>query len=168
MQLSPPWWTFHGLVAAALGADHEVKVSTLTQHGSTYSMQVTATNPAKAQALAAVLVQNQQFGNITVQVTVQGQHTSAETGLTPTQLAEQLNTAFKGNPYFIRTEVRPLWPGRPNAVVFPIFAAKVIQFFNDDLSDYYNNYNAVAADVFGQMLQAHGTMGPMCSTEKIG
>lgn len=169
MMLSPPWYTFHNLLVAALGADPEVKVSELKQHGATYSMNVMTPNKAKSQALAAVLVQVKQMGNITVQVSVPppNHEVSPEANLTPTQFAEQLNTALKGNPYFMRTEVRPLVPGRPDAVVFPIFAAKVVQFFNDDLSDYYQNANILAADAFRQILLVKGNMGPYCSTEKV-
>lgn len=37
-------------------------------------------------------------------------------------------------------------------VVFPIFAATVIQFYNDNMIDHYDNYSNIAASVFGIIL----------------
>ena len=33
-----------------------------------------------------------------------------------------------------------------------VFTKSVIQFFNDDMSDYYRNFNGVTADVFNDIL----------------
>ena len=38
------------------------------------------------------------------------------------------------------------------SVVYAIFKKEVIQFFNDDISDFYCNYNEVAAKVFNEVL----------------
>jgi hypothetical protein len=46
---------------------------------------------------------------------------------------------------------RPFVPGS-RMVVFPIFKAAVIQFFNDDLSDLFRNYNNIAEAVFHNIL----------------
>ncbi|MFC5468952.1 hypothetical protein ACFPPD_09475 [Cohnella suwonensis] len=34
-----------------------------------------------------------------------------------------------------------------------MFKVRVVQFFNDDLSDFYSNYNNVAASVFRDVLR---------------
>ncbi|MEC0014158.1 hypothetical protein P4K74_27385, partial [Bacillus cereus] len=45
----------------------------------------------------------------------------------------------------------PQFPGGAN-VVFPVFAAKVIQFFNDDISNLCQTFTEVAAKVFRDVM----------------
>jgi hypothetical protein len=40
-----------------------------------------------------------------------------------------------------------------NTFVYPVFKVRVVQFFNDDLSDFFSNYNNVAAFVFKDVLR---------------
>ncbi|WP_100407992.1 hypothetical protein [Bacillus solitudinis] len=57
----------------------------------------------------------------------------------------------------------------PNAptVIYPVFKQAVIQFFNDDLTDAFQNYNNVASNVFSQVM-VKGLLGTSldCSTDQ--
>lgn len=59
--------------------------------------------------------------------------------------------ALENNPYFEQVVVQPQLPGGAN-VVFPVFAAQVIQFFNDDISNLCQIFTGVAANVFHDVM----------------
>lgn len=68
------------------------------------------------------------------------------------QLAGLVRTAFANNPLFVDVHTRPLTMGGRLAV-FPIFSKAVVQFPNDDIGDWYFNFNDVAAKSFGNVLE---------------
>jgi hypothetical protein len=50
-----------------------------------------------------------------------------------------------------------------------IFTRSIIQFFNDDLSELYSDYNATAAQVFGTVLRSQfGVIHAIFGTQKPG
>jgi hypothetical protein len=108
----------------------------------------------KAQALATLLVLNKTIGNIRVKVRVwtsQGKRVEPiERRLSSLEIASLYRTAFRTNPLFKFVARRRIF-GR--TFVYPVFDIRVIQFFNDDLSDFYSNYNNVAAFVFRNVLR---------------
>jgi hypothetical protein len=70
--------------------------------------------------------------------------------LTPREIAALYQTAFRTNRLFNFAVVRA---SISFTAVYPVFKAQVIQFFNDDLSDLFNNFNQVAAFVFRDVLR---------------
>jgi hypothetical protein len=169
--LSPPWYTLHHKLSAALTADKEVQVAPLMPGPGPLEIRVTCANPAKARGLVYFLTPVQQFGNVSVNVKVyDGAGAQAEMPVLPehTRAVPDLFLAtFKGNALVKGLETRPLLPGRPDSL-FPIIAAEVIQFYNDNLTDFNGNANLVAADVFRDILRQLGSAGPYPSTEKLG
>jgi hypothetical protein len=82
------------------------------------------------------------------------------------QLAGLVRTAFANNPLFVDVHTRPLTIGGRLAV-FPIFSKAVVQFPNDDIGDWYFNFNDVAAKSFGNVLEgAPGGIILSVSTDK--
>ena len=65
-----------------------------------------------------------------------------------------LQSSLKNNPFYAEALLPargPISPPTLGAVVL-ILKKSVVQFFNDDLSDYYANFNGVAASVFAEVL----------------
>ncbi|WP_238933520.1 hypothetical protein [Brevibacillus choshinensis] len=70
--------------------------------------------------------------------------------LSPREIANLYRIAFRTNRLFNFAVVRS---SISFTAVFPVFKARVIQFFNDDLSDLFRNFNRVAAFVFRDVLR---------------
>ena len=152
--LSPPWNTLWSKINSTIGADPSFKVQPLRQDGnSTYTVVITSQGGGSEPAgLAAILTKSYTMGNITVRVNVQYTEQIVINVNSPESLAQAVRLGLRKNPYFveaIQTESNPFFR-------FPsveaVFTKSVIQFFNDDMSDYYRNFNGVTADVFNDIL----------------
>lgn len=156
VQLSPPWITYFNELKSTIGEDPEVTVGPLIPVDSTYIALVNTTNNEKATALATLLNSAIEFGNVTLTVIVVNNEQEIVTGvpcpLRPFAVADLVQVALEGNPYFEQVVVKPPLPGEPNAV-YPVFSAGIIQFFNDDLSNLCNTFTGVASTVFGTIIK---------------
>jgi hypothetical protein len=153
-RLNPPWLTLYEQVVHSVGADPRFDVRPLQDLGATYRIDVHVRVPA-AEDLAMLLKPRHEFGNVTVFVRV----FNAAGALVPPappagddQLLAACRRMFRRNPYYAETIHNPDAPPWQGKVVV-VFKRAVIQYYNDDLSDYYGNANEVARDVFGQVLQ---------------
>ena len=154
--LSPPWVTFHDEVAATVGKTPGVIVSPLVQVDSGhYFVTVSTNNVARGVALASVLEPNHDFGGVNVGVIVTNTRASivyaAVTGTGPAEVALGERVALSNNPMFRTVVTQPIFPGQP-ATVFPVFTKTVVQFPNDNLADAFQNFNAVTASAFADVL----------------
>ena len=95
------------------------------------------------------LIQNVDFGGITLTATIFG---PTEDDVRPSEKPELelYEDAFTGNPLFEQTKVRSL---AGISFEYCIFKKTVIQFWNDDLSDYYGNYNGLPTDIAKDVLR---------------
>lgn len=168
-QLSPPWYTLWNEINSSVGATPGVQVAPLDTSKMPYVTTLTVSDDMQAKMLASVLTPLHQLGNITVQVVVknaQGQVVSPATPSSGEELVKMLTTGLKGNPYFVEAVAQELFPHAP-VVVFAVFTKSVIQFYNDNLSDLYRNFNGVTANVFADVLMpAPGNIRLLCSTAK--
>ncbi len=143
-KLSPPWYTYHKKVQAMFGRDPEVEVKDLGEiEDGKYSYMILVSEKKKAGAIKAILPQNVEMGNIEIHLTILGPDEDDIAPLDKSD-AEIYNAAFSGNPIFVKTAVRSF---DPLTVSYCIFKKEVIQFQNDDLTDYYGNYNGLASDI---------------------
>ncbi|MCR2807353.1 hypothetical protein [Paenibacillus soyae] len=153
--LSPPAATYYNEIRSAIGRDNMVQVGPLVETpGGDFVVTLTVRGEIKAQALATLLVRRRMFGDarLTVRVRTAGGQlvTPITRTLTPQQIAELYRKAFATNERFSFVRVRRIFG---TTFVYPVFRAQVVQFFNDDLSDYYGNYNSVAAFTFRSVLR---------------
>ena len=152
-RLSPPWHTYFSFIKESIGSDPWVKVLDMAEiSGAQYIITIQARSREKARALATILALRKTFGNIIVDLEIlhNGEAVSPyEPPLTINDLVGVFNQALGTNRYF--NSVKP--GGFVTTLIFPIFKKEVIQFFNDDISDFYNNFNGVAADVFAEVLR---------------
>lgn len=156
IQLAPPWITYFNEIKNSIGASPNVTVGPLIPVGGNYIILVKSTDDEKALALATLLKPLVEFGNITVEVIVSNNENqiveSLPCSLDAFESAHLFQVALEGNPYFQQVVVHPQLPGGPN-VVFPVFTAQVIQFFNDDISNLCQTFTEVAAMVFQNVMK---------------
>ncbi len=171
VHLSPPWYAVWNQIHSAIGQDPSVTVEPLDTSQNPYEVEIVVEDANKGAALAAILVPQYPLGGLTVKVqVVDGSRKPYQPAMAKDAqgLAILFETAFKGNPLFTGVEVRPYMPIQSSQVVFPIFEAMVIQFYNDNLVDFYGNYNNTAAAVFGIiLLEAVNGIMVLPSTAKI-
>lgn len=158
-QLSPPWYTLHHEITYTIGADPTVQVLPLEGGGKDYYVKIIK-KEGNPYALAAIIRDTFPMGNITVHVQVYDQYGQPVKGELPvgtdpvTAVKEAVQQALKSNDYYVDVLTPPKTPFKPQlAQVVLVVRKEVIQFWNDDLSDYYGNFNGVAAGVFAQVLQ---------------
>ncbi len=156
VQLSPPWVTYFNEIKYSIGQDPSVTVGPLIPAGSQYLALVNVSDNEKAVALATLLVPSVEFGNITLDIIVVNNEQETVSPipcpLRSFQIANLVETALSGNPYFEQVVVKPQSPGAPNAV-YPVFSPEVIQFYNDDLSNLCNTFTGVASSVFAHVMK---------------
>ncbi|MCU5488834.1 hypothetical protein OCA95_20550 [Bacillus cereus] len=155
-QLSPPWITYFNELRNSIGADPTVTVGPLIPTDGNFIILVQTTDFEKAIALATLLKPTVQFGNVNVTIVVSvigdGIVNPIPCPLDAFEIAHLFQVALENNLYFEQVVVQPQFPGGSN-VVFPVFAAKVIQFFNDDISNLCQTFTEVAAKVFRDVMK---------------
>lgn len=137
--LSAPWNVWAKKARALFEQDDEVVVE---YDGDAPSVTLLVDNPTKADALARLMPEAVEFGNVTLKVAVVPANDE--------QSAEQtFRAAFDGNPAFAGTEVGGMPDGSP--VTFALFEPACTQWFADDLQNPYGlqtmTYEQVARDV---------------------
>lgn len=154
-QLSPPWITYFNELRNSIGADPTVTVGPLIPTDGNFIILVQTADVEKAIALATLLKPTVQFGNVSVTIVVSvsgdGIVNPIPCPLDAFEIAHLFQVALENNLYFERVVVQPRLPGGEN-VIFPVFAAKVIQFFNDDISNLCQTFTEVAAKVFRDVM----------------
>ncbi|EEM86481.1 MULTISPECIES: hypothetical protein [Bacillus cereus group] len=154
-QLSPPWITYFNELRNSIGADPTVTVGPLIPTDGNFIILVQTTDFEKAVALATLLKPTVQFGNVNVTTVVSvigdGIVNPIPCPLDAFEIAHFFQVALENNLYFEQVVVQPQFPGGSN-VVFPVFSAEVIQFFNDDISNICETFTEVAAKVFRDVM----------------
>lgn len=154
-QLSPPWITYFNELKNSIGADPTVTVGPLIPTDGNFIILVQTMDIQKAIALATLLKPTVQFGNVNVTIVVSvsgnGIVNPIPCPLDAFEIAHLFLVALENNLYFEQVVVQPQFPGGAD-VVFPVFAAKVIQFFNDDISNLCQTFTEVAAKVFRDVM----------------
>jgi len=138
------------MVKHSIGCDPYVEVLDMQQRSDIdFVIPIEVRDWHKALALAATLVPSKNFGNINVFVEVRHCGNVVPLNCLTEDAHCLVQKALDTNDYFERLESVDFFG---STILFPVFKKAVIQFFNDDLSDYYNNFNGVVADVFSEVL----------------
>ena len=135
--ISSPWITMEKKITALFNEDPDLDV---LYDDATKTVTIESVNTYKIMALEKVLKKEIAFGNVTLKI--QCRVKNAENAST---VAADVKTAFRGNPRLSDIIVTPT-PFTSESV-YVLFKKEVIQFFNDDISDYYGNYNGLSEEI---------------------
>ncbi|SDW75249.1 hypothetical protein SAMN05444487_1069 [Marininema mesophilum] len=151
VQLSPPQFTYLSKLKFTVGRDPNVQVGDLKSvDGNTLRITIRVNGRQRARALATILTANKSIGNIIIQVRIVNQGTTVcpiRRSLSPSAISDLYKVGLSTNDLFLFSVARGIVPGG-SVAIFPVFRARIVQFFNDDLSDLFRNFNGVAAFVF--------------------
>ncbi len=159
-KLQSPWYTYHKKVQALFKEDDKVNVRELADIGDgNYSFMILVSDKAKAEAIKAIINDKIEMGNVTITATVLGPD---ENGVNDIEAdISAYETAFSGNSIFSKVVSASIMGMNLN---YCIFSCEIVQFWNDDMSDYYGNFNGLAEDIARDVLKETGVM--FC-TEKL-
>jgi len=152
VKINPPWRECHLMVTSIFGKDSDVFIRELyaAEGGHGFIMQIP--NEEKAVAIRTLLPRVINFGNSSLTIIIIGRHETAseikplDTVADPEKL---IKDAFTGNKRLSRVLSRDMG-GFVNVAC--VFKPEVVQFYNDDLSDIFGNYNALAQDIMKCLL----------------
>lgn len=141
--IQAPWYTLLGYIKAMFGGDPEFAIDEDYTKGDdgVYYLTIDVRNWEKFKAVKDTLIQNFNFGNVTVKIDLQCSVNVSESEST----IEKMKKVFEGNHIVRRIiEVEDVAKVKHGYV---IFQPEVIQFYNDDLTDYMGNFNGLAEDI---------------------
>ena len=144
--LQAPWILFARKVGKIFENDEEVNV---VYDDNEKEIKLFVSNALKADALSQILPLEKTFGNIVVKIIVVPENNET--------LIDIYKRAFNGNPAIDRIETATNLFEDNGAYV--IFKPEVVQYFADDINDFYGNestlYEDIAREIFEQIPQVH-------------
>lgn len=148
IDLTAPWYSYHSKLTAMFLGDPQVRVNPLSEDANgNYSVNIIVNNAEKAWALRRILIRNISFSNVTLSINVLSIAKDKVSSLKNSDAVFQFyENALSGNKAFIKIESNSL-----SAMSFCIFKKSVVQYYNDDLTDYYGNWNGLFRDIANEI-----------------
>lgn len=140
--IQAPWVTYNNKIKALFAYDDDIVVSNIYhEEDGPYTMKITVYNTDKFIALQNLLEKEVKFGNVALHINViQDSH------LKDTSDPVALFTTLFGDNMLIK-DIRIDTDFTGTEHCFARFQPEVIQFFNDDTSDYNGNWSGLAQDI---------------------
>lgn len=160
LKLAPPWYFLRNEIASTLGQDPNIQVSQLIPlTNDQYELQINVLNYCnQAIALRKIIKPEYTINDKTILVKIFSKCSleipcvSEQSCYTPEELGTILDDAFLNNPlykgYVLTPNEASINKKEFLGDVVMIVAKELIQFFNDDFRDLYQNFNGVATEVF--------------------
>ena len=152
-KLEAPWYTYQKKVKAKFDRDPDITVGEIYQkeNGKDYGFDVEVRNHEKYLALDRVLNRMKIFGNIALFITLYDEENTLED-----EAITVYKTIFKGNPIVRKVDDVIDATGTHHGYV--VFEPEIIQFYDDDLSDYHRNWSGLAQNIARELFDdaAHG------------
>ena len=147
LKLSPPWVTYCNKLEALFDGDPQIAFN-VSLDSNAPTVTLATNNGDKATALAKLLPEEKEFGNVVMKIMIDGPFSNRAFVSTK----ELFETAFAGNPAFAYC-VCPSADGYWFIdMTYVVFKNCVVQFFNDNLNDprglISTLYQTIAAEIF--------------------
>lgn len=143
LQVLSPWMVFYREIDAMFKKDPEVQV---VYDEVEQVIKLFVDNTDKADALAQILPDEKEFGNVTLQIVV-----IPANNLLQSSPDDLFRRAFRYNDAVWSVETTKDIPGFP-CLTYVIFNKEVVQYFTDNLGDYHGItstlYQDIAKDIF--------------------
>lgn len=160
LKLAPPWYFLRNELLSTLGQDPNIEVSELIPiNNDEYEIQINVLNYCnQATALRKIIKPQYIVSNKTIKVKIFSKcslempYVSKEDCYTPEEIGTILDDAFLNNPlykgYVLTSDEVSINQKNFLGDIVMIISKEVIQFFNDDIRDLYQNFNGAATEVF--------------------
>ena len=148
--LQSPWVTTYNKINALFERDSDLTISPLSGgEDGVYTFSISSPNATKLNAIEKILANNYVYGNVTLNIKFVVEDSGKE-GIT----VADFKNAFTGNNIVSKIETVPNPVGISQT--FVMFGREVIQFYNDDISDRYGNFNGLAEDIARELFNPTG------------
>ena len=145
--LSDPWSTYQRKLKALFENDDCIEIGDLYGDKSPYTIPVKIFGQHKASAFQRLVVNPVQFGNVTVNLDVEVISDNVD------NMLEDARILFANNDSVVDVKVVDDVTGTPHG--FVLFEPEVVQFFNDNLSDYYGSETTLYQTIAKELLLGH-------------
>jgi len=149
--ISPPWITLYHKFEAIFGDDPEITLDFTGAEGG-YAIVFESRNATKLDALERMLNPDFTFGNIKVTLQFKVSNNVASNDY------DVCIDALTGNPMFADIIPRSFMPGLEPDQICVIMKKEIIQFFDDNLNDFYGNANFLPTDVAKEIFVKNGAL----------
>ena len=142
--IEAPWYEFNKKVKALFEKDPDILVGDLqpaTGGSIQYGFDIEVRDHKKFLALDRVIPKEKQFGNVTVGICLYDE----ENGFGDEDILSLYKTIFEGNGIVKDVKEADDFAGTHHGYIR--FKPEVIQFFNDDTSDYEGRWSGLAQDI---------------------
>lgn len=157
-KLSPPWNTIRNMLVALFIDDDEITVKPIHDNGDgTYSITLESPNATKVCALSRILRGEFIFGNVTLKIkyaVTNGSKVAED--YNKNDLYDIVLEALASTPAVVDIKRVENFVGDEFIVVE--FAKEVVQFYNDDLKDFYGNWNGTFVDVAKEIFKTRSNV----------
>ena len=161
--IEAPWYTYRKKVNALFEQDPDIEVGEVYEPedgNADFAFDIEVKNHDKFLALDRALAKQKKFGNVTLSITLFDEENADGTE----DYAALYETIFQGNPILKDVKKVTDFAGTPPG--FVRFQPEVIQFPDDDTSDYNGNWNGLAEDIAREVF-AEGYRGvSFCTADK--
>lgn len=161
--IEAPWYTYQKKVNALFEQDPDIEVGEVyePEDGSAdFAFDIEVKNHEKFLALDRALAKQKKFGNVTLAVTLFDE----ENANGAEDYAALYETIFQGNP--ILKDVKKVTDFAGTPLGFVRFQPEVIQFPDDDTSDYNGNWNGLAEDIAREVFAEGYRSVSFCTADK--
>ena len=161
--IEAPWYTFQKKVQALFERDADIIVGEITEQedGRTdYVFCIEVSNHEKFLALDRLLPKVKTFGNVTLGILLFDEENNAGED----DRVALYRTIFKGNP--IVKDVKDVTDFTGTRHGFVRFQPEVIQFFDDNISDYSGNWSGLAQDIAAEVFDCELAGIHFCTVDK--
>lgn len=161
LAIEAPWYTFNKMVKAMFSDDTDIVVGDIyeTDGETDYAFDIEVRKHKKFVALDRLLPGVKTFGNVTLGIVLFDEEND-ETQNT----VDLFKTVFTNNPIVANIATKSDPAGREYAYV--LFRNEVIQFFDDDISDYNGNWSGLAEDIAREVFAENSRGVNFCTAPK--
>lgn len=163
-RLEAPWYTYQKKLTKLFELDEQIDVSDVYQPEdgeADYAVDITVIDHKKFIALDRALPSEVCFGNVTMLLNL----VDAE-NMDDDPAVELFKTIFDGNP--IVKDIKELTDLAGVTHAYVRFQPEVVQFFDDDLSDYNGNWSGLAQDIAKEVFTGTSWQINFCTADLRG
>lgn len=163
LNVSAPWYTFQRKIKALFGQDPDIEVGDvfeLNEPVANYGFDIEVKNHDKYIALDRVLPKVRAFGNVKIAIFLYDEENCEE------QEGDLFRTIFEGNPALSEIICGEDYTGTKHTYV--VFRPEVVQFFNDDISDYNGNWSGIMQDIAREVFADDARGVHFCTAPHVG
>ena len=155
VKLSPPWTTIYNKLCAFFAKDPDIKVNPVkfTKTGDRYIV-VESPYCEKIDALATLMKDEYKFGNVTLKI-----HFAVSNNFKDIRtdgLYDQVIDGLASNAAIV--DIKKVENFVHDEFVVIEFAKEIVQFYNDDLGDYYGNWNGTYVDIAKELFKENSRL----------